>query len=271
LLPLKSRAESAGLALAEAKYGQKFAYPKVTYDLSGTTAGTADYVHWHIKLNAGLLMRNVDTFIERTVPHELAHLITDRVYPEAHRGRGFTLTSRGYKREKREVHGPKWQSVCYVLGMTDVTRCHSYDTTEAGRKKARYEWQCTGCQKVIQLGPKHNKAQELYGSVHHKGCSGHKLVKPGTAAPAATPASLPPLPPLPKPVVDHWVNTLRQATPAPAAPVAAPKTYGSKLEHCRAIYAANRSQGRAAVIKLFISQAGCTQAGASTYYHTCNK
>lgn len=45
----------------------------------------------------------------------------------------------------------------------------------------------------------------------------------------------------------------------------------TKLSKCKAIYAANATLDKAAVIKLFVEQAGCTPAGANTYYLTCKK
>lgn len=45
----------------------------------------------------------------------------------------------------------------------------------------------------------------------------------------------------------------------------------SKLDKCKAIFAANREADKATVIKMFVEQAQCTPAGANTYYLTCKK
>ena len=85
-----------GVTAAEAVYNRKFDIPKVLYNVRGSTAGLALYHLWCIRLNAVLLMENVDAFIARTVPHELAHLITGRMYPE---------TRRVAPGQKRDTHG----------------------------------------------------------------------------------------------------------------------------------------------------------------------
>lgn len=78
-----------GIDLAKRRYNVDIRMPTVVYTKRGTTAGTANYRTWTINLNPVLLVENTDKFIERTVPHELAHLICDLVYPHAHRpGRG---------------------------------------------------------------------------------------------------------------------------------------------------------------------------------------
>lgn len=45
----------------------------------------------------------------------------------------------------------------------------------------------------------------------------------------------------------------------------------SKLDKCKAIFAANREADKTTVVKMFVEQAGCTPAGANTYYLTCKK
>lgn len=43
----------------------------------------------------------------------------------------------------------------------------------------------------------------------------------------------------------------------------------TKIAKCRAIFQANPSLDKAAMKQLFVEQAGCTPAGANTYYLTC--
>ena len=270
---VKARVENKireGIALAEAKYKQKFAMPTIQYDLRGTTAGTANYNTWTIRLNAVLLNENTDEFIERTVPHELAHLITDRVYPEAHHGRGIVRTRRGFRREKREVHGPNWQSVCLVLGMTDITRCHQYDTTNSKVVKSTSRtipWKCTGCGTEILLSPKKSHQLDLKSdALWHRGCRGSRLVR-ATAAPKPTPrenffaGNVPP------------IQLKVPALPVPAQPVksAEPAMGGSKIDICKTLYLKFSMLSRAEVLAKFKTLAGCTDAGAATYYATCKK
>lgn len=236
-----------GLDRAEKRYGRKFAMPRVVYEKRGGTAGTASYSTNTIDLNPILLMQNVVDFIERTVPHELAHIIDHALHPENFETQ-VQWTRRGYRRTKRDVHGASWQSVCYVLGMTDVTRCHAYDTSAARTKQiSRYEWFCTGCKTTIQLGPKHNASLQRGGQVWHKGCRGHKLIKPTGA-------------------IDVVIAPTVQKVDVQKKPEA-----GSKLDKCWNLYKSYSHVGRGGLIAMFVNEAGCTVAGAGTYYATCKK
>jgi len=248
-----------GIALAEAKYGRKFEMPRVVYNKRGTTAGTASYTKWEIDLNAGLMMRNVEDFLERTVPHELAHLITDRVYPENHAFAGFTRTRNGgLKRVKRDLHGEDWQSVCRVLGMTDITRCHSYDTTETKVVKSngrQIEWKC-GCGQVLKLTPmKSAQLDANPNALWHRGCRGRALVRV-TALPTVN--------------LQKYGAVAHPALPATKVQVFKP-TGESKIDVCKKLYLNFSRCSRAEIIAKFVSEAGCTPAGAGTYFATCKK
>lgn len=253
-----------GIAKAEAKYGQKFPMPIVSYELRGTVAGYANYRRWSIRLNFELMMQNVDEFIERTVPHELAHLITDRVYPEAHQ-RGWS--------GKREVHGPKWQSVCAVLGMTDITRCHSYDTTatKVVRSNSRQiPFHCAKCKFVLQLTPR--MAEQMRRdplSRWHKGCRGWALIEGEAPTGAVAQLYVPPAP------VYRPAETFIPRPPvvqaAFAQQAAVPTFSGSKIDKCKALYVKHKQLSRKDIINKFVAEAGCTPAGAATYYATCTK
>lgn len=261
---IKARVEKKlkdGIALAEKKYGQTFAMPKVTYDLRGRTAGTANYRTGHIRLNAVLLMENVEDFLDRTVPHELAHLITDKVYPEAHDFAGLTITRRGIRRVARDVHGPRWQSVCLVLGMTDITRCHQYDVTNSKVVKSNgrtIEWKCA-CGEVLKLTPKKSAMLDANpGSLWHRGCRGRALTRvvPTTA----------------KVDLTQYGAVMHTSLPKPVATVpTAPAYGGSKLDQCKALYLKYSMLSRAEIIAKFVSAAGCTPAGASSYYASIKK
>lgn len=236
-----------GIAIAKREYGVDLPMPQVQYTKRGTTAGVAHLREWIINLNPVLLMQNVDTFLQRTVPHELAHLITERVYPEAHkRIRGA----------KREPHGEKWQSVMRKLG-APVSRCHSYDVSDARVKRniTTYTYQCPKCQHIYTLGAKrHKRHQEApaYGYSCGKCGRAHKLVYVSANHPTTTVAVAP-------------VKTVKTTTVVST-------TGKSKLDVCKALYAANSSTlTRQQMIQLFVSKAGCTPAGASTYYATCKK
>lgn len=123
--------------IAYKTYGVKFDYT-IKFDLRGTTAGTASYNRQYgtseltnivINYNNVLLTENEEDFLARTVPHEVAHVVAQRVF-----GLGF----------KRINHGPEWKHVMQVFGC-DASRCHKYDVTNARvRTTKKFTVEC-GC------------------------------------------------------------------------------------------------------------------------------
>jgi len=254
---VKARVETKlkeGIALAEKHYNTTFKYPRITYDVRGTTAGKANYVNWNVRFNPILLMENIDDFIARTVPHELAHLITDQVYPHAH-APGFKVFGRGaVRRKKRSVHGSEWQSVMRVLGVKDIARCHNYDVaTAAVKRKNRYTYICSGCKQELTCGPKiHAALVRAPASRWHGGCKGHLLVLKGKLAPTPAPIRLKP----------EYIPT---PTPSPVVPGE------TKIAQAKALYARNSHLDRSGLIKLFVGILHMTPAGASTYAYNVMK
>lgn len=250
-----------GIALLEAKYNQKFKMPTITYNMSARAAGRAFYSKWLVEFSAPYLLdpANVDEMINVTVPHELAHLAAFKLFPEDMER--TELVGNRIMFKKREVHGYNWKCIMRVL-KADSERCHDMQLssdaplTANTRQRATFPWICTGCAKIVQLGPKHNKSQEMYGAVYHRSCGRiFKLIKPEQS----TTVTIPPV--QPKPVVP--------SAPVKGAPLLSPSM--TKIEKCKSIYQANRGVSRATMIQMFINRADCTAAGASTYHHTCSK
>src|SRR6266576_4183827 len=63
----------------EQHFNQTFARPTVVYDLKGHTAGSAN--SHRIRLNTELLTTHHDDMINRTIPHEVAHVVQYVLYP----------------------------------------------------------------------------------------------------------------------------------------------------------------------------------------------
>lgn len=245
------------IAIANKRYNINLKFPTVVYQKRGTTAGTATYSTWTIDINPILLVENFDDMLNNTVPHELAHLITDTVYPEAHERGPMQLTRRGWKRGKRSPHGTEWQSVMRVLGC-NPSRTHSYDVTNARtREKVSYDYKCNCCGTILKMGPKrHATEQRMPGHYTHSSCGRvrGKLTLVGTKATVHTKPELPPM-------------KLHQVPPAPKA---APEGT-SKLARCYEIYKTYPTMARKDLIQQFVSRVGCTPAGASTYVASCKK
>ena len=91
-------------------------------------------------------MENGDEFIEDTVPHEFAHLVTYALYG----------TDRDYKGHRRvKPHGSQWQRVMRLLGYKP-TRCHNFDVKPARKVASKYRYSC-GCKEYFLTAIRHNK------------------------------------------------------------------------------------------------------------------
>ena len=127
------------VGMAERHFKKTYLVPNVRYDVRGTVGGYAQGTAL-VRFNPILLMENLDDFIARTVPHEVAHCIDS-----ANGDNGYSIFMR---RGKRSLHGPTWQRIMMVFGVKDATRCHSYDTKNAQVKtKAKFEYKCGCCDK----------------------------------------------------------------------------------------------------------------------------
>lgn len=224
----------------EELYGIKFPRPVVIkYDLkSARIAGQAIMGRGVMRLNPHFLEKYKDDYIERTVVHELAHLGIHEVY----------TVDKGYR---VDGHGPEWKSMMRSLG-ADPSRCHSFEADEGiGRRKAKYAYQCSNCCAEIKVGPTvHKRLQQ--GELYKTRCCKARVVMSGAAV------------------------LLQASTPKVVTPKAAPVVdIGgmSKMDKCRQLYRQFAGEGytRADWIKLFVSKAGCTPAGASTYIQTLKK
>lgn len=255
------------IKVAETHYRQTFKYPTVSYNLRGRTAGVAKCNRWEVDFNSVLLMENVDDFIERTVPHEMAHLVDYKLHPENFKSTVTRTRSGRIRRTKRDIHGMTWKCIMMLFGAS-TDRCHTYDTTNAQVKKktsAKHVWKCS-CGVEMKLGPvRHNRMMSGNARYWMRGCASHTYTYIGIVGRVASKETtverlLPPmfiggiLPPMPKAVDAN--------APAPKA------TGQSKLDQCRAAFDSTKS--RANNIQQFIAL-GCTPAGAATYYAKLKK
>ncbi len=93
-----------------------------------TTAGRADYREKLISLNP-LLYDHGDEEIDRTLRHELAHLLAQ---------------FREKRRRRIAPHGPEWCDACRDLDIADEVRCHNlpFPTKVCA---PRYVYRCPNC------------------------------------------------------------------------------------------------------------------------------
>lgn len=81
----------------------------VSFDLIGRTAGMYRVVAGRagIRYNPYLFAKYFDENLTTTVPHEVAHYLTDKIY--------------GYSNVR--AHGREWRRVMQMLGANDAVRC----------------------------------------------------------------------------------------------------------------------------------------------------
>jgi predicted SprT family Zn-dependent metalloprotease len=94
-----------------------------------TTAGRADFREKLISLNPRLCDYG-EAEIERTLHHELAHLLAQ------------------FRAGRRRIlpHGLEWRDACRDLGIGDEVRCHNLPFPISERAR-RYLYKCSNCQR----------------------------------------------------------------------------------------------------------------------------
>lgn len=120
-------------------FGRTFPMPMISLRLKGGTAGLAYSWEWMIKYNPEIYIRHKEDFKNRTVPHELAHLIVNTLYGRV------------------KSHGREWRSVMHKLGIKEVTRCHSYDVTGIKNTRSRPFVYACGCREFNMTKTLHRK------------------------------------------------------------------------------------------------------------------
>ncbi len=110
-------------------HGQGRALPRlrVRCDLRGQAAGqfrVRDDGLLEIRYNLAMAQLQPEAFVDRTVPHEVAHAVT------------WLLHGR-----RARPHGPEWQAVMRHLGVAEPDRCHHYRLPEQGVRRQR-RWPC---------------------------------------------------------------------------------------------------------------------------------
>lgn len=118
------------------KLGDAFTLPRIEFYSKSTVSGRAHYKEHKVSFNEVLARENPDKFMN-TVIHEVAHLVTRKLYPKA-----------------KQSHGPEFKYVMSILGGRPNTT-HSYDVKSVKREIVRpynlYKCVCLG--KVFTIVP----------------------------------------------------------------------------------------------------------------------
>ena len=249
------------MTVAMEHYNRHFKSPTIDYTVTGMTAGKASPLKNKIMLNTVLLAENGQVFIDGTVGHEVAHLISVELFGRSGRG-----------------HGYNWKSVMKVLGLNDE-RCHELDVTNAAAyHKSKFIYYCSSCGTHMGLGPIQHKKQTIHikhdrAGYRHR-CGGPKdkgllFVKPVGKVSHDEVEKM--CDQLGKRNI-HNLTPIKaeRFDPTPATPKKfrkVVKNVVSKRYLAQSIYNShNHHWTRKQMIEKFVSVAGLTPAGASTYY-----
>lgn len=126
-----------------ARFGIDLPAPEVRFDLRGKSAGMVIFRPNHqtlIRYNRTLLDENGDAFIQRTVPHEVAHLVARELFgPDI------------------KPHGSEWREIMAFFG-ADSSRCHNFAVPQQGRRRMRYFPYRCGCQEHQLSAIRHHRS-----------------------------------------------------------------------------------------------------------------
>lgn len=79
-----------------------------------------------IELNTQMFLANTEEFFQRTIPHEVGHIVQFILKPKA-----------------KQAHGPEWREIMTIMGYGQ-SRTHSYDTSvSTGKETFKYKCGCS--------------------------------------------------------------------------------------------------------------------------------
>lgn len=261
--------------MAEVHFGRSYPRIHIRYDVRGTTAGYAEGSNV-VRFNPVLLMENLEDYITRTVPHEVAHCIDDangdNKRPKQSTNDFLRMVNSGkrIRRAKRSVHGPTWKHIMHVFRIDDDSRCHQYDVTNSRVKtKAKFEYKCGTCTKSILVSSViHNRLQRGREYWCKKCGRGSKLnyvqslgMRTFQDAEKVRDARQ-----------QGWNQAMQKlgATTFPtktATPIPQPEIV-SQMDRARECYNTYRGVSRKEMIDIFVQRLGMKATTASTYYNS---
>jgi SprT protein len=247
-------------------FNVKMELPFVRFEKRGTTAGTANRVSWEVNFNAGLMVDNFDLFMNDTIPHEVAHLVTDYVYGA--QVKGFVRTRSGIRKARRESHGKHWKSVMATFGV-DPTRCHDMDVSKVAQHTGKHLYCCSACgTEMVLTQTRHNKQQRGRANYSHTGCNRAKL----NYVRAVGKVSM--LEAYDNKVPDFMNKPAPKKPDAPKAERPARSPAGTKIGRAMEVYMGNFGKSRQDIITLLVEEFAAdniTRVQAAGYYQNCKK
>jgi SprT protein len=125
-------------------------------NLRGQSAGQ---VRWpargrvQIRYNLAMAQQQPEAFERETVPHEVAHVVTKVLHPNA------------------KPHGPEWQAIMSFFGV-DPKRCHDFTPAESpSRRQRQWRYRCD-CREHQLSTTRHHRDQRGQSRYHCRECGG---------------------------------------------------------------------------------------------------
>ena len=97
--------------------------PDITFDVQGSCAGICRIKQgkYTLRFNLKLLEENTEDFLHFTVPHEVAHYVSRKLFGSI------------------SPHGEEWKAIMKLFGIENPLRCHDFDVTSANP----WEYRCS--------------------------------------------------------------------------------------------------------------------------------
>lgn len=122
--------------------------PKVKFNLRGKVAGRGGI--GGLRFNLELAKRNLNDYVNDTVPHELCHYFCMMLFNSRY----------------TKPHGHEWKTMMKRIGI-NPTRCHNMDISFMRDKL----WKCCGCgREYLVSNRKHNAMMKNPGCYFCRGC-----------------------------------------------------------------------------------------------------
>ncbi len=115
----------------------------IWYHRLQNSAGRAHFQDSRIELNPRLATLSDPSEIERTLLHELAHLLS--WHRSITKADGTPLS----RPRKIDAHGPEWRQACTDLGIPNEPRCHTLELAPRRKVKPKYAFICPHCKEHL--------------------------------------------------------------------------------------------------------------------------
>jgi SprT protein len=138
--------------IANAKLQRQIPYPSIVFNIRGKCAGRANCLFNVIRYNVELARHNFEAFLERTVKHEVAHVVAVKYY------------------NCKAGHNREWRWIMEDVFGQEASRCHSYDTSNCAARKTYWHIYRCMCGKDLRVGTKYHNQIQANQTILHKTC-----------------------------------------------------------------------------------------------------